>query len=831
MPEDLCHLWETALKKVFSTGLQQTLEFDFPSQQGTRSFILKFVPEFDLNGHTVCQVLGVSSEITVRKQAEETLRYQSELLDRISDAVISTDSDLRIRSWNKAAEAIYGWTAGEALGHHMHELLRTEFVGMGQEEAYKRLALNGLAQVEVIHQDRHGCKRFVETSVSLLKNECGETTGTLGVLRDITARKHAQKALLENERKLSMAVSATADAIWEWNLLTNQAYYSPRWYEMLGYQDNEITMDFDGWKNLCHPDDLQPTLNLIHSRLASDDDAGYAAEFRMRSKDGMWLWILGRGRVMERDQAGRAVLLSGTNADITERKQAEEALRQSEAKFSKLFHESPSFLCITDFENSKYMMVNKAYCELTGYSEEEIIGKTALELGFVTQDDRLKMIKELNEIGNTNTCESRIRTKSGEIRTRMLSVAVIEIHGKRAIISSGLDITDRKQAEQAIKQLNETLEQKVEERTELARSRSNQLQALAVELIEAEEREKRRIAELIHDDLQQVLAAARLHLESICEEDPTYAPRLSDVICMLTDSVCKARQLSHELSPAVLHQLGLVAGLKGLCRQVSKRFGLTVRLTAKNAERYENIPLRDFLYRAVQELLFNIVKHAGVKRASVILSSSENEVRVTVSDKGQGFNSAILDSIPERVGLGLLSLRERASYLGGSLTIESTPGRGSRFSLALPLEVQAEDLQSLENYAISPPYKKTTCDTGGVRALFVDDHQVIRQGLIRLISGKPDIVVVGEAGNGKDAIELARQLIPDVIVMDVSMPVMDGIEATRHIKAELPQVRIIGLTMHEDDQLIGAMKQAGAEVTLSKTTSASELIKTIYGKS
>ncbi len=112
--------------------------------------------------------------------------------------------------------------------------------------------------------------------------------------------------------------------------------------------------------------------------------------------------------------------------------------------------------------------------------------------------------------------------------------------------------------------------------------------------------------------------------------------------------------------------------------------------------------------------------------------------------------------------------------------------------------------------------------------MFADDHQVMRQGLIKLIAGQPDIQVVGEAANGREAVDLVRRLKPDVVVMDVSMPEMDGIEATRRIKEESPNVRVIGLSMYEDEQISRRMRLAGAEAFVSKTASSAELLKTIY---
>jgi DNA-binding NarL/FixJ family response regulator len=117
------------------------------------------------------------------------------------------------------------------------------------------------------------------------------------------------------------------------------------------------------------------------------------------------------------------------------------------------------------------------------------------------------------------------------------------------------------------------------------------------------------------------------------------------------------------------------------------------------------------------------------------------------------------------------------------------------------------------------------------RKWLVKNHQVMRQGLIRLIAGQPHIQLVGEASNGLEAIEIVRRAHPDIVVMDVAMPVMDGIEATRLIKAEFPSVRVIGLSMHDDEQIAKRMCEAGAETLLSKTASSSEVLKNIYGAS
>lgn len=379
---------------------------------------------------------------------------------------------------------------------------------------------------------------------------------------------------------------------------------------------------------------------------------------------------------------------------------------------------------------------------------------------------------------------------------------------------------------------NDVLETRVRERTEMAEARSKQLQTLAVELIEAEERERRHIAELLHDDLQQLLAGARLLLQSACKTLPPMQ-ELADVELLLEESITKSRRLSHELSPAVLHHSGLIPALEWLSGQMHKQFGLKVNLEVEAEQPAESSPLKVFLFRAAQELLFNVVKHAKVKSARLVLFSSGGSIGITVSDKGHGFNPGILECPTVKAGFGLLRLRERARYVGGNLMVESAPGRGSRFTFIVPLIMEnAGGPQRLEPVSDQLPQSLAEClesaDTGGTRVLFVDDHRVMRQGLIRLMAGQPDIQVVGEAANGREALEQVRQLRPDVVVMDISMPGMDGVEVTRRIKAELPEVHVIGLSMYDDEQLASTMLQAGAESFVSKTASSSELLKAIY---
>jgi signal transduction histidine kinase len=164
---------------------------------------------------------------------------------------------------------------------------------------------------------------------------------------------------------------------------------------------------------------------------------------------------------------------------------------------------------------------------------------------------------------------------------------------------------------------------------------------------------------------------------------------LTNVVQMLDESIRKSRQLSFELRNPVL-QLGLVPALKWLAQKMKEQFGLKIRLEIKAEQHFENESLRTCMFRAVRELLFNIVKHAGVKYARLILSGSDDAVVITVIDKGCGFEKNLLQNLECKAGFGLLTIKERASYIGGSLSIDSAPGKGSRLTLSMLLRTSID---------------------------------------------------------------------------------------------------------------------------------------------
>jgi CheY-like chemotaxis protein len=230
------------------------------------------------------------------------------------------------------------------------------------------------------------------------------------------------------------------------------------------------------------------------------------------------------------------------------------------------------------------------------------------------------------------------------------------------------------------------------------------------------------------------------------------------------------------------------------------------------------------VFDSTRELLINAVQHAKVQSADIAVRRKKNGMlEIIVTDRGAGFNP----SMPNPKGFGLLRIQHRLELIGGNLEIKSDPGKGSRITIVVPLA------QEMPVQADSGPQSGTAIPrterplSGIIRLLIVDDHAVMRQGLATSLGQEPDMTIIGEASDGKTALEKARRLQPEVILMDLGMPKMSGVEATRIIHSEMPKVRVIGLSMFEEKERAKAMLDAGAVAYLNKGCSVDALTSTI----
>jgi CheY-like chemotaxis protein len=353
---------------------------------------------------------------------------------------------------------------------------------------------------------------------------------------------------------------------------------------------------------------------------------------------------------------------------------------------------------------------------------------------------------------------------------------------------------------------------------------------MASDLTLAEQRAREELAKTLHDGLQQLLVSASMNLDRQVKREAQRGAgtdALDEVKSHIDEAIAAARSLSFELFPPVLHGSGLPAALAWLADWTRNQYGLVVQVSTDPLANSDRKDVRTLLFESVRELLFNAVKHAQVDRVTLdLVIDADNAVCITVADEGVGFD---LEKLVERakasqVGWGLFSIRERLSLLGGRLDIESAPGRGTRFRLIVPRDearaVGAQTppatlaFQDAVNFASVP----------ALRILIVDDHAAVRKVFRELLQERPELHVVGEAANGIEAIAKAQAVRPDVILMDVSMPEMDGVEATRRISAELPLIRIFGLSTHLRGNDLHAIERAGAAGFFTKGVDTHRLI-------
>jgi PAS domain S-box-containing protein len=236
---------------------------------------------------------------------------------------------------------------------------------------------------------------------------------------------------------------------------------------------------------------------------------------------------------------------------------------------------------------------------------------------------------------------------------------------------------------ESLHELNATLESKVAQRTAELERRSRQLQKLTLELTQAEDRERERIAALLHEDLQQHLAGAKFHLSALkrrVRTDPQFAV-VDHVDEMLKEAIEKSRSLSHDLSPAMLHMNDLSEVLQWLAMQALTKHGLTVHVDVRGRPTLPSETLTTFLFRAAQEILLNVARHAHVEEATVRVRRVSRYLYLSVTDRGCGFDP---QALRQPSGFGLLGIRERISLLGGRLKIRSTRRQGSTVVIALP---------------------------------------------------------------------------------------------------------------------------------------------------
>jgi PAS domain S-box-containing protein len=433
----------------------------------------------------------------------------------------------------------------------------------------------------------------------------------------------------------------------------------------------EVDSSLTWWEERLHPDDRAKVLSTFEDTLASGGN-GCSYEYRFRRKDGTLAVIHDRAYIV-RDARGKPLSALGAMTDITERRQAEDRLRRSEEKFKTLFGIAPVGIAFLD-SRLNIVDCNPALERMSRLSRKELLGPAWRSRTFLNADGSPRLAgsrvseRGVREKRHVNGVETGAVMESGDIVWAEVSVAPLALPDARAVVIMQ-DITERKRAAVQLEEAN------------------RQLRILSRQLFHIQEEERRHLARELHDEIGQTLTAAKINLKIIAPDVPAGCiGRLKDSIQLLDLLLKQVRELSLDLRPPLLDELGLVPTLRWLVDQQAQRAGLRVAFTT-NVDGLEIDPdVQTACFRVAQEAITNIIRHSGGKNVAVELRREVGRLWLSVRDDGAGFDPAVIqDGVHHHSSLGLVSMKERALLVRGGLEVQSAPGQGTEIRAWFPL--------------------------------------------------------------------------------------------------------------------------------------------------
>ena len=479
-------------------------------------------------------------------------------------------------------------------------------------------------------------------------------------------RLRFEERLRESEERFRQIADHCTEAFW---LVDSKAkrllYINPAYETIWGRTVDEHMADPRGWRLQVHADDRDEVVSLYDGQATS---GGYDVEFRVLRPDGTIRWVRDRAFPI-RDADGHVHRLAGITTDITQHKQAEITARESEQHFRQLAENVSGVFWLTDWRKRRVLYISPAWEEIWGVDRDALMqGDPEGWTGNIHPDDRARVVERFEHEAEAGTYDIDFRVIHADGSIRWLHERAFPIRDHTGAVDrlAGVveDITARKQVELELQAA----------RDELEKRRRSQIETLTSQLLLAEERERRKLAQDLHDGTNQTVTLALLKLAQLREstEGPV-RERLCEIEGLIDEVNRASRSLTFQLSPPVLYDLGFEPAVQWLVEDIQRIHGLVIELESPEDPSPLEERVRVLLYRAVRELLINVAKHADAQRVRVVLAREEDRIRIQVEDDGVAFD-------PDRVGsrgLGLFGIRERLSHLGGSMAIESRPETGT----------------------------------------------------------------------------------------------------------------------------------------------------------
>ena len=353
----------------------------------------------------------------------------------------------------------------EILGYHSPEALKDAVTDFAAEifvdsrecrQVFSLLDLHGrVSNHECRFRRLDGSEAWVSINARKIADENKDTSYYQAFIADITDRILREKNLRENEERLATVIAAIDEGVWDWNIQTNTTCFDPGYFLVAGYEPDEFAHTYHEWEKRLHPEDIEPCRKAIADHLSGKTEK-LDMEFRFKHKHGGWMWIRGRGRIVQRDHYGNPLRMVGTHTDINARKKAEEALLESEERFFKAFNSSPAAQVISDIYTGTIIDVNSRCLELTGYTREELIGWDARKIPIWSSPaERDRIIQKLKHKKYFKDEPIEFKTRKGESIIALWSAESATLAGRKVMLSMFYDDTQRRKAEEKLKDSEE----------------------------------------------------------------------------------------------------------------------------------------------------------------------------------------------------------------------------------------------------------------------------------------------------------------------------------------------------------------------------------------
>jgi PAS domain S-box-containing protein len=530
--------------------------------------------------------------------------------------------------------------------------------------------------IEKRYLRKDGGQLWGRLNVSLLRNDDGEPPVVFAFVEDITERNRSEEALRASEERFRLAAQAAKMYAYEWDVSTDKVVRSEEYVNVLGYSHQEKELTRQQILATIHPDDRALFLGSVDQLTPQNSTS--QVSYRVLQPDGPVVWLEKRARGFF-DEQGKLLRMIGMVANVTERKRAEQAQRESEEKLRLLLDSTAEAIYGIDLE-CRCTFCNLACLRALGFERiDEVVGKNMHALIHHTRaDGTLLPVEECRVVRVIQTGKGEHAKEEVLWRTNGTCFpaecwSYPQMRGEEIVgaVVAFVDITERKLAETA-------------------------LASVSRRLIEAQEQERSRIARELHDDIGQRLALLAIKLAQLQQSPPNsreLSGRIGELQKRTSEIAADIQSLSHGLHSSRLQYLGIAAAMKGFCREFGEQQKVEIDCKIHDLPVTLSPDVSLCFFRVLQEALHNSTKHSGVRYFEVELWATQDEVHLTVSDSGDGFD---IGAARASRGLGLISMEERLKLLNGTLSIESELQRGTTIHAHLPFISGKDSLRAIE---------------------------------------------------------------------------------------------------------------------------------------